>query len=68
MQRAAVLKIIDEATKGGTVDIHDTSLPDFSEAVLNRTLGYVSRANYAREKGVSLPPRFMTCHRGGITV
>ena len=51
MQHAAVLEVINEATKGGTVDIHDTSLPDLSEAVLNRTLGYVSTVNRGRDKG-----------------
>lgn len=51
MQRAAVLEVIDEATKGGMFDIRDTSLSDLSEAVLNRTLGYVSTVNLGRDKG-----------------
>lgn len=51
MQYAAGLEVIYEATKGGTVDIHDTSLSDLSEAVLNRTLGYVSKVNCGRDKG-----------------
>ncbi len=51
MQHASELEVIKEATKGGTVDIHDTSLSDLSEAVLNRTLGYVSKVNCRRDKG-----------------
>lgn len=51
MQYATGLEVIYEATKGGTVDIHDTSLSDLSEAVLNRTLGYVSKVNCGRDKG-----------------
>lgn len=51
MQHAAVSEVIKEATNSGSVDIRNTSLSDLSEAVLNRTLGYVSRTNQAREKG-----------------
>lgn len=51
MQHAAVSEVIKEATNSGSVDIRNTSLCDLSEAVLNRTLEYVSRANYARKKG-----------------
>lgn len=69
MQHAAVLETIGEATRGGTVDIHATALQDLSEAVLHRTLLYVSNANDFRDKGEKIRlPNSISAEQAGMLV